>query len=151
MITRKGFTLIELMVVISIISLLSSIVLGSVTAAKSKANIAKMQSDMNEIKNAAALFQSDHSQYPTQMTDIVPTYLTVEPVSPFGYSRVLIIYGIYTMGLETASTYYGTETPEIGRFYVTISDSNAYNAVPNNNLKKLTTLPFSSIYSFCSD
>jgi general secretion pathway protein G len=112
---RKGFTLIELLVVISIISLMSSVVLASLTSAKSKANIAKVQSDMNEIKNAAQLFYEDHGQYPVAPTysinDLVSNnYMKSIPTIPFG--------GSYSTDIETSTSYCGSETPEIGRFFV---------------------------------
>ena len=43
MLKEKGFTLIELLVVIAIISILSSIVLGSVNRARDKAYYVKAQ------------------------------------------------------------------------------------------------------------
>ena len=47
--TTKGFTLVELLVVISIISLLSSIVFTSLNSARAKARDAKRLSDLNQI------------------------------------------------------------------------------------------------------
>lgn len=59
--SQKGFTLIELLVVISIIGFLSSIVLGSLTVSKQKANDARIISDMRQLKNALELYALDHS------------------------------------------------------------------------------------------
>ncbi len=61
---QKGFTLIELMVVISIISLLSSIVLVSLNNAKAKARDAVRMSDISQINKAIQLYIVDNGHAP---------------------------------------------------------------------------------------
>src|SRR3954469_15763863 len=61
---QSGFTLIELLVVISIISLLSSIVLATVKTARDKSKIARVQSDLIQIRNAIALMSADAGKWP---------------------------------------------------------------------------------------
>ena len=60
---NKGFTLIELLVVISIIGLLSSVVLASVNEARARARDARRISDLNQIRNALALYYSQNGNY----------------------------------------------------------------------------------------
>lgn len=63
---KRAFTLIELLVVIAIIGLLSSIVLASLTSARSKANDAKRVSDLHQIQNALETYANDHNgAYPS--------------------------------------------------------------------------------------
>ena len=66
---QRGFTLIELMVVIAIIGMLSSIVLASMNSARKKARDAKRLSDMHQLQNALELYYSDNSAYPTSDYD----------------------------------------------------------------------------------
>ncbi len=60
----KGFTLIELLVVIAIIGLLSSVVLGSLNAARAKSRDARRMRDMKEIQTALNLYYQDNGVYP---------------------------------------------------------------------------------------
>jgi len=62
-IRTKGFTLIELMVVISIIGLLSSIILVSLNTARAKARDAKRISDLHNIQLALELYYDKYSTY----------------------------------------------------------------------------------------
>ena len=61
---KKGFTLVEMLVVISIISTLSSVVLSSVNSARSRARDAQRISDLGEMKKALALYYDEYGYYP---------------------------------------------------------------------------------------
>lgn len=60
----KGFTLIELMVVISIIALLSSIVLASIRTARQRADNTKIVSEMKSLQTALELYKARFGIYP---------------------------------------------------------------------------------------
>ena len=82
-----GFTLVELLVVISIISLLSSIVFTSVNSARSKARYARALTDMKQIALAAELDFDIRGDYAPDAgagatPAFVPTYLSVWPNPP---------------------------------------------------------------------
>lgn len=62
---KTGFTLVELLVVISIISLLSSIVLTSVNSARAKARDARRIADFKQIQTALELFYDQAGRYPS--------------------------------------------------------------------------------------
>ena len=62
--TSRGFTLVELMVVLAIIGLLSSIVLVSLNAARIKARDATRKSQVSEFKTALELYYSRNGNYP---------------------------------------------------------------------------------------
>ena len=61
---NKGFTLIELMVVISIIGFLASIVLASLNIARSKGRDVQRLSDLHQLQNALELYKNTHGSYP---------------------------------------------------------------------------------------
>jgi prepilin-type N-terminal cleavage/methylation domain-containing protein len=56
---KFGFTLIELLVVIAIIGLLSSVVLSSLTQARTTADIGAVKAEFAQIRTEIALLQSD--------------------------------------------------------------------------------------------
>jgi prepilin-type N-terminal cleavage/methylation domain-containing protein len=61
---QLGFTLIELMVVISIITLISSMLLGTFKGARVKTRDAKRIADINNLAKSLELYYSDNLRYP---------------------------------------------------------------------------------------
>lgn len=61
---KKGFSLIELLVVIGIITLLSTIVTAAVNEARKKARIVAAQKTVRELRTAIAMLENDTGQWP---------------------------------------------------------------------------------------
>ena len=79
-IKNNGFTLIELLVVIAIIGLLSSIVLSSLSSARTKSRDASKIQTLGEIQKALTLYFSDKGYYPknsstSTITNLISGYL----------------------------------------------------------------------------
>jgi prepilin-type N-terminal cleavage/methylation domain-containing protein len=74
--TKSGFTLIELMVVLSIIALLSALVFSALSKARAKARDARRTADIHEIQTALELYMDGHGgSYPktassTKLSDV---------------------------------------------------------------------------------
>lgn len=60
----SGFTIIELLVVISVIALLASVIMVSLNSARAKARNAKRVSDLLQIQTALELYYDDNNRYP---------------------------------------------------------------------------------------
>ena len=58
---RKGFTLVELLVVISILATLSALIVPNLMNAREKARDAKRKSDLRSIEKALELYRQDHN------------------------------------------------------------------------------------------
>lgn len=62
--SNRGFSLIELLVVISIIGVLTAILMSNFIAARDKAKDAQKIQDLTSFKNALRLYYNDHQTYP---------------------------------------------------------------------------------------
>ena len=62
--SRKGFTLMELMIVIAIMMILAGAIVARVSTGGEKAKVAKATAEMNEIASACRSFYSDTGAWP---------------------------------------------------------------------------------------
>ncbi len=60
----KGFTLVELLVVMAILGVLVTLIAGGFRTAQMRGRDAKRKSDLREIANSLELYFSDHGSYP---------------------------------------------------------------------------------------
>jgi len=92
-----GFSLIELLISIAIITMIASVVLASFEVAKGKAQDAQRITELNQLKNAIELYHVDHGHYPRQregangkigegsgLDTLLRPYMTVIPTDPAG-------------------------------------------------------------------
>ena len=66
---HKAFTLVELLVVVSIISFLSSIVLSTLNSTRGKARDARRLQDVNQLKIAFNSYYADYGSFPLVAND----------------------------------------------------------------------------------
>jgi len=78
---KKGFTLVELLIVIIIIGILAGMMMLSTGSAKDKAEATKIVSNMRTIKSAALMYYADNGKWPavTSALDDVSKYLDSSP------------------------------------------------------------------------
>lgn len=79
---QKGFTLIELIVVVTIIGILASIAVVNVKFAQRKAREAALKDNLFEMRKAIDNFYADKQRYPSDLNELVPGYLRRIPADP---------------------------------------------------------------------
>lgn len=64
--SQRGFTLVEVLVAVGIISVLASVVIFNIQAGKEKARDAQRISDLQQLQVALRLYKDVHGEYPTE-------------------------------------------------------------------------------------
>ena len=78
----KGFTLVEIVVVIAIMGILTAIIYSSFDKSKANSRDQKRVSDISAIQLALELYFNKNGVYPMQLVSLVPTYLSAIPTPP---------------------------------------------------------------------
>jgi len=79
----RGFTLIELMIVIAIISILASILVPNFLRARAQGQRTACQSNLRNVGVALEMYSIDWSaRYPEELSKLVPSYLRSLPTCP---------------------------------------------------------------------
>lgn len=87
---ERGFTLIEMMIVVAIIAILVAILVPNFMRARAQAQTAACEANLKEIATALELYQTDHQTYPnvTSLTNVtnleanIGSYLRQTPIDP---------------------------------------------------------------------
>lgn len=95
---RKGFTTMELLIVIALIGILATIIILFVNSARAKGRDAQRMSDIEQIRTAIELYIIDNGVAPDMFAVdkesswnnlsalLVPTYIPTLPIDPCGLS-----------------------------------------------------------------
>lgn len=105
---NKGFTLVELLVVVTIIAILVGIAVPNFMGAVTRTRVARAFAEMRGIGNVIQIYWIDHSTFPASSADLTGpglVYMTSIPVEPFNENGVRSVeagalaeksYGYYT-------------------------------------------------------
>ncbi|HEY7964742.1 MAG TPA: type II secretion system major pseudopilin GspG [Steroidobacteraceae bacterium] len=76
----RGFTLIEIMVVVIIIGLLAAVIVPQVVSKVDEARVAKAKQDIQSLETALTMYRLDNSKYPTSEQGL--SALVTQPTDP---------------------------------------------------------------------
>lgn len=79
---QRGFTLIELIVVVTIVGILASLALVNVRTAQRKAREAALRDNLFNMRKAIDNFYADKQRYPADLNELVPNYIRRIPKDP---------------------------------------------------------------------
>lgn len=111
---RKGFTLIELVISITIISILASFLMSNFVGVRQRSRDGQRKSDLKQIQSALEQYRADNSSYPNALPSCgnsfeqnTTTYMSKLPCDPVSkesyiYSSTGLTYFIYAC-LENGS------------------------------------------------
>ncbi len=86
---NKGFSLIELLVVISIIGVLTTVLVMNFVGSRERARDAQKIQNLNSLKNALRMYYNDNQIYPPSINGLVPSYIpSLGDMSGVGYSQL---------------------------------------------------------------
>jgi len=84
---QRGFTLIELMVVMMIILILLGMAAGNYRYAQLHARESVLKQDLQEMRKAIDHYTLDKQAAPQSLDDLVPNYLHAVPIDPITHAK----------------------------------------------------------------
>ena len=79
---QRGFTLIELMIVVTIVGILAGIAMVQVRNMQRKAREGALEANLHEMRKAIDNFYADKQRFPSSLDELVPNYLRKVPPDP---------------------------------------------------------------------
>lgn len=108
---ERGFTLVELMVVVAIIALLAAIVIPNYVHARAQAAVSQSEANLKEIATALELYYADNQSYPPS-GNVTPAifggannpYLTSTPTNALGRQEYVYTFTAAANGVPATYT-----------------------------------------------
>ncbi|MEI6075416.1 MAG: type II secretion system major pseudopilin GspG [Verrucomicrobiota bacterium] len=105
---RRAFTLVEMLLVVTIIGILAALVIPKIVGRSEQARVTAAQADLSSIKTTLDAFEVDNGYYPKSIQDLVLApntaknwhgpYLEKIPQDPWGNNYVYYFPGKHNTG-----------------------------------------------------
>lgn len=96
---KKGFTLVELLIVVAIIGVLATLLMVNFVGVRQRARDAQRKSDLRQIQSALEIYRSDNNSYPVSIPGCGATfsangttYMQKVPCDPLNASPYIYTY-----------------------------------------------------------
>lgn len=99
-IRQAGFTLIEILVAMTIVAVLMSISLVSYQGARKSSRDGRRKADLEQIRSALEIYRSDNKTYPLNPSMLESDYMTEipeDPVSDYSYEYHFVSENSYNL------------------------------------------------------
>jgi general secretion pathway protein G len=121
----RGFTLIEMMIVVVILGMLATMIMPKILSKPDQARRVRAKTDIRSIQQALAMFKTDTGRFPTTSEGLqalvhdpgvakynADGYLERVPADPWGHSFVYVSPGVHNKDYDLAS--YGKDGEQGG-------------------------------------
>jgi general secretion pathway protein G len=120
---RKGFTLVEVLVVVVVIAILAAVVLPKFINSGLRGKESALRADLKLMRNAIEMFHNDTDAWPASLADLAVTSAPANGLDDDGNSKAIIAThwkGPYLASIENdpvsaAAFNYSTTSPTVGQ------------------------------------
>ena len=147
----KGFTLMELLVTVSIIAILSSVLFATYNDAREQARDKLRMTDLKEMQVAIELYKAQNDQYPVSGCGASNSeFVGPGPVSTGGFEGYCDVYivGLTPDFIDTLARDTKSESEDNSGFYYR-SDGKSYKLMVKDSVETLTVDSYSHEFSRC--
>ncbi len=120
---RRGFTVVELCLVMMVVAVLLAVSLPKFTDPYTREKEASLKADLNLLRRAISLFKADTSAYPAKLNDLTAMSAPAKGLDSYGEElkiqaadwRGPYLQDIPTDALSGKAFVYGAKSPDVGK------------------------------------